>query len=187
MDLFKVLVVLILGFLLYREFFNKKTSKIEKLDINTGAMEITDEKIIFNKPIQFNKFVACEEDINVNKNLYVGTGANKWHMRDTRLGITGKFDFVPGFTPGSTANDNWIRILNYNSKDAGAYFTDGGFAANRSWAGVESWTPKINIRDLTIQQEGDYFVFRNNKAGDKRFAVHRNAYSDIGASSGGRV
>jgi hypothetical protein len=120
MDLFKILVVLILGFLLYREFFNKKTNKIEKLDINTGAMEISDDKIIFRKPIVF------EGDVNVNNNLYVGSGDNKWHMRDTRLGITNKFDFVPGFTKNSPYVDDWIRLFKYNTL---AVNYSGGFYA----------------------------------------------------------
>jgi hypothetical protein len=176
MDLFKVLVVLILGFLLYREFFNKKTNQIEKLDINTGAMEIKDNEIIFNKPVKFNG------DVNANTNLYVGTGANRWHMRDTRLGITGKFDFVPGFTSGSSGpDDNWIRLLNYNNKNTGAYFTNGGLAADKAW-----FRSEIAANDIIANNKIRGFSF----TGDRMHMVHlryQNQATDVPANMNWRT
>jgi hypothetical protein len=233
MDWFKVIVLLVLGYLLYREFTRKKYIKLEHLG-NTGpsGIGITEysDKLVITKPIVFQNDVTCmnakmenltvtginatgiktndiktstfgadkittstmraddistgtistdtistrtmnsnivnAENVAIGNELFVGRGLNKWHMRDTRLGITGKFDLVPGFTTGSVdgaskpLNDNWLRLLNYNSLNTGSYFKEGGLAAERSFIGVESWNNKlnansVNIKDYTLQQGGN--------------------------------
>jgi hypothetical protein len=109
---------------------NIKTNQIEKA---SSDKIIIKNNLDINGTTNFTNTATFVQDVNANSNLYVGTGTNKWHLRDTRLGLTGKFDFVPGFTSGSTVNDNWIRLLNYDSKDAGNYF-DVGLAVKNIWS-----------------------------------------------------
>jgi hypothetical protein len=212
MDWFKILVVLVLAFLLYKELTRTNKISIENMS-SDSFMEMTPNGVRFTQPVTFASTVTgnnmtmaniktnqlekasgdkitikdnldinnttnftgtatFKNDVNADTNLYVGTGTNKWHMRDTRLGITGKFDFVPGFTTGSTANDNWIRILNYNSKDAGQYYDVGLAARNLYSAG------RVSFGGKSMGDEGVAVVFRGSGIGD-RIAIWNAHYKDL--------
>ena len=234
MDIFKIFVILVLGFLLYREFTRKKTNTIEKLDV-AGVMEISDNSIKFNKPIECDRInmgggkfsvsvdnptsdehahfvirnnkggdvgdtrfamsyslgnfsmsrnaknlfygyndigigdhtVQNGGNVYINKDLLIGQGPHQWHIRNKKLGVTGKCDI-------SIDDDNWIRILGYN----GGSYWGNGIGANRLWANVVGaetqldlgrrlFTDENNRLKMVNARNGKVFNFNDSSGGEK--------------------
>ena len=137
-DIAIIIIGLLVLYLVFKDIFGKR--KVELIDASNAGITMTPDGITFNKPVNFTNTV------NANKDLYVGTGDNKWHMRDTRLGITGKFDFVPGFTKDFSVNDNWIRLLKYDSKIYTEGWGDGISCNNLSAMNIVNTNRTLRIR-----------------------------------------
>ena len=73
MDLFKIFVLLLLGYLLYREFTRKNFVKIEGMNASEAGIEFDSTGIKFNKPTTFDSINVANLTANQLNLLPTGT------------------------------------------------------------------------------------------------------------------
>jgi hypothetical protein len=175
MDWFKILMVLVLGFLLYKELTRKNKISIENMS-SDSFMEMTPNGVRFTQPVTFASTVTGDNMTmaNIKTNQLQKASADKITIKDNLdINNTTNFNNTTSFNKPTNFNDTTI------------------FTKDTTMQGVLNIN-KIDMADkkfsIQIENPNDpYLVLRNNRGGilgDTRFAMGYNN-GDYGFSRNG--
>lgn len=160
LEIIIIMMAMALVWLLYREYTRNSTIKIERMNASEAGIQMDSTGIIFSKPVRFDSTVTANQNVT----------ANNLQVTDLKTNTIDKVSGDKITMKSRVDNLDVANILNVT----------GTLNVSNLIK-----TPRIDIQDLTIRQEGDYFIFRNNKAADKRTTIHKNAYQGLAEQNNG--